>query len=138
MAVDPDKKTMHAQRGGMRTAAPQSTEQNSAPKKPPTRPWMPLLVSDEDQHRGAPGVLHPSDVRALSAVWSGTGDADQQRRALIAVHKIAQTSDMSYRPNDHGGERDSIFAEGKRFVGLQMQKFIDHHAKFIKKTNDTS
>jgi len=92
---------------------------------------VPPTVSDDDRHRNHPGYLHPSDVSALHAVWAGVANGEQQRRALEAVHKIAGTGDLSYRPDDHGGDRDTAFAEGKRHVGLQMQKFIVHHARYL-------
>ena len=82
--------------------------------------------------RHLPGVLHPSDVAALFAVSQGVANEDQQKRAIGAIHKIAQTGDMSYRPDDMGGDRDTAFAEGKRYVGLQMAKLINHHAAYIK------
>lgn len=40
------------------------------------------------------------------------------------MYRIACVDDLSFRSDDHGGERDAAFAEGKRYVGLQMKKII--------------
>lgn len=62
-----------------------------------------------------------ADVNAFQALKAGTADADQQRRALNWILQAAGTFDLSYRP---GSQRDSDFAEGKRFVGLQVHKLL--------------
>lgn len=52
---------------------------------------------------------------------AGRASEDQQRRAMtFIVHQLCGTYDLSYRPTS---DRDTAFAEGKRFVGLQMVKF---------------
>ena len=99
--------------------------------KPPDRPYKPVVVSGAATLRGLPGVLHPSDVSALFAVSQGVANEGQQKRAIGAIHKIASTGDMSYRPDDLGGDRDTAFAEGKRYVGLQMLKLINNHAAYL-------
>jgi len=128
MAVDPDKKRPGGDNKPVRVAPSPRAEGATTP---PNRAWKPCVVSAEPSLRDLPGVLHTADVRALHAVACGRANADQQKRAILAVHKICQTHDISYRPDDHGGERDTVFAEGKRFVGLQMQKFIQHQSKFV-------
>lgn len=56
----------------------------------------------------------------------GTASADQQRRALkYIIEVLCGTYDMSYQPGDGDGRRDSDFAEGKRFVGNQIVKFVN-------------
>lgn len=84
-------------------------------------PWAPIKF-----HEGpnpAPGTLNQADIVALHAVWNGEANPDQQKRALrVVVKQIAQAGDLSYRPDGMGGERDTAFAEGKRFVGLAILK----------------
>jgi hypothetical protein len=59
---------------------------------------------------------------AIQAVAEGRADEDQQRRAIKAiVEGVCQTYELSYSPDS---ERDSAFAEGKRFVGLQIAKLL--------------
>lgn len=62
-----------------------------------------------------------AEAAALKAVSRGLASEDQQRRAFgYLVNVLCATYDLSYRP---GGDRDTAFAEGKRFVGLQLVKF---------------
>ena len=69
-------------------------------------PWLPYKESDVER-------------RAIQAVWDGTATDGQQRAALEAIFQICGLDDLSYRPNS---DRDTSFAEGKRFVGLQILK----------------
>lgn len=77
--------------------------------------------------KGPVPVTHPVpwedlDVYALKAVAEGKADAAQQKRAMDwIIHKAAGTYDMSYRP---GNVQDTVFAEGRRFVGLQIVKLV--------------
>lgn len=136
MAVDPDKRPGADRLAGQReTRQAASSREQVGSSKPPDRPWKPVIVSNDEWLRKMPGVLDTGDITALHACWNGTADAQQQRRALFALHKIAGTGDMSYRPDDRGGARDSAFAEGKRYVGLQMQKLIDHHSHYVQDAN---
>ena len=62
-----------------------------------------------------------ADVGALQALQRGDATKGQQQRALkFIVEQLACTYDLSYRPN--GGTE---FAEGKRFVGLQIVKLLN-------------
>lgn len=64
-------------------------------------------------------------VAALKAMGKGTARPDQQIAALnFIIETLAGTYDLSFRPDDKGGERDSAFAEGRRFVGLQLRRVI--------------
>lgn len=64
-------------------------------------------------------------VHALRAMSHGTATADQQKIALeFIVVKLCETDGLSFRPDDLGGAPATQFAEGKRFVGLQLRKFI--------------
>jgi hypothetical protein len=78
-------------------------------KKPSAAPWKPV-------------EWEPADIAAIQALVRGDASPEQQRRAVdYIINDIAGTYDMSYRPDS---ERDSVFAEGKRYVGLQLVKAI--------------
>jgi hypothetical protein len=66
-----------------------------------------------------------TDVAAIKALASGLARADQQKIALdYIVSTLSGTYDLSYRPDELGGERDTSFAEGRRFVGLAIRRMI--------------
>lgn len=59
----------------------------------------------------------------MQAVAYGRASEDQQRRAFkYLVENLCGTYDLSYRS---GNPHDTTFAEGKRFVGLQLVKLIN-------------
>ena len=59
-----------------------------------------------------------SVTMAIKALAEGTAAPDQQQMALSwIINELCATYDLSYRPDS---DRDTIFAEGKRFVGLQL------------------
>lgn len=61
-------------------------------------------------------------VRALQALNQGNALPHQQQEALrFIIEIVAGTYDMSFRPES---ERDTCFAEGRRYVGLQLVKFL--------------
>jgi len=87
------------------------------------RPWKPVIVNVSPVV-GA-GIVNKADAVAIRAVAQGDASPDQQRRALEAiVGRIACTDDLSFRAEDHGGMFETAFAEGKRYVGLQIRKLI--------------
>lgn len=80
-------------------------------------PWKPPAYEDADAH-------------AVKALRDGSATPDQQKRALAyIVNVLAGTYDMSYRPLS---DRDTAFAEGKRFVGTQIVKFLNVDFRLIK------
>ena len=81
-----------------------------APKVHRPEPWKPAEWDVEDGY-------------AIQAVMMGRASEAQQRRAMqFIVHSLCATYDLSYRPSS---DRDTAFAEGKRFVGLQLVKFAN-------------
>lgn len=63
-----------------------------------------------------------ADVSAVQALANGNASPEQQRRALAwIVEMAAGYYDLSFRPGVDG-QRDTDFAEGKRFVGAQVVK----------------
>lgn len=74
---------------------------------------------------------HPVDytsrmVYAVQALAAGTAAADQQREALDwIINTVAGTYEISFRSESDGGDRETAYAEGRRFVGLQLVKLIN-------------
>lgn len=92
-------------------------------KLAPWRPWKPVEVNETPVV--GPGFLNKADAMAIKAMAEGQATAEQQKRALDAIiYRVACTDDLSFRADDHGGERDGAFAEGKRYVGLQLKKLV--------------
>jgi len=66
-----------------------------------------------------------ADVSAIKAVAAGTANAEQQIRAMQYIrHVLCAENDMTYRTGDNG-RRDSDFAEGARFVAIQLARIIN-------------
>lgn len=64
-------------------------------------------------------------VAALKAMGRGEARPDQQITAMnFIIENLAGTYDLSFRPDDKGGERDTAFAEGRKYVGLQLRRVI--------------
>ena len=69
-----------------------------------------------------PASYEPADTGAIKALQAGNANEGQQQRALAwIINTLCGTYDLSFRPGE-GGERETAFAEGKRFVGLQIVK----------------
>lgn len=75
-----------------------------------------------------PTVVHPwhpapyedADVYAIKALAAGKASEGQQQRALNWIINVAcATYDLSFRPES---DRETVFAEGKRHVGMQLVK----------------
>lgn len=78
-----------------------------AKKPPPGAAWAPA-------HYGL------RQIAAIQALAKGEATADQQTHALDwLVHEVCKTYDQSFRPDS---ERETAFAEGKRYVGLTIVK----------------
>lgn len=72
----------------------------------------------------AKGNPHPA-IAAIKAMYDGKAREDQQKTALaFIIDVLAGTYDLSFRPDEAGGERDSNFAEGRRYVGLNLRRII--------------
>lgn len=81
------------------------------PKLP--APWVPVE-----------GVK--ADAAALQAMQHGEATPDQQARAMeFIIAKIGGFRHTSYRPGGHDGDRDTAFAEGRRFVGNEIMRFVN-------------
>lgn len=80
-------------------------------------PWRPHMLPAEEERR----VLN-----AVRALW--TGNASQSQQVLLAdwLQQITGTGlheNLSFRPGPEG-QRATDFAEGKRWVGLQILKML--------------
>lgn len=67
-----------------------------------------------------PPEYSSADVYAVQALRRGNASPEQQRHAVdLIINGIACAFDQSYRP---GKPDETTFAEGKRFVGLQVYR----------------
>lgn len=88
-------------------------------------PWLPVQAT----------LQSASAVKALSR---GEATPDQQRFLLEwLVRECCKVYDMSYRPGSTEGERDTTFAEGRRFPGLQVLKLLYIDIDVIKRGEKT-
>lgn len=70
---------------------------------------------------------------AIKALASGTANDAQQKLAVdYIINDLCNTYDLSYRPGQDG-DRQTTFAEGRRFVGLQLVKLINLDNSLIHK-----
>lgn len=72
-----------------------------------------------------------ADISALKGLAAGTASPEQQQRALKwIVENACGTYQLSYRPTS---DRDTSFAEGRRFVGLQIVKALHLDISILRK-----
>jgi hypothetical protein len=70
-----------------------------------------------------PPKFDRSDAMAMKAVATGTANEAQQKQAIeYIVGTLGMTYDTSYWADS---DRNSAFAEGRRFVGLQIVKMVN-------------
>jgi len=85
---------------------------DALPWRPRERPWLPPWHDEQVTY-------------AIRAVAEGNANEGQQKLFWRYLMYVTGTSDefndLSYRPDS---ERDGIFAEGKRFVGLMIRKLL--------------
>lgn len=80
-----------------------------AVKPAPYKPWLPATYAR-------------ANAAALQALLRGEATPHQQKLALDwIIEQAARTYDTTYFPDS---DRDSAFAEGKRFVGNQIIKML--------------
>ena len=86
-------------------------------KPPLSSPWLP-----------APYIK--ADIVALQALERGEAEPDQQKRVLKwMIERLCRTYDPSFIPHS---DRESDFAEGRRYVGLQLVKLININLANVK------
>lgn len=70
----------------------------------------------------APPPYGKLETASLQALQQGTATDHQQKSALAwIINMAAGTYDLSYSPES---DRGTAFAEGRRFVGLQIVKLL--------------
>lgn len=85
------------------------------------RPWHPITVCAKDT-RPALNQVSETEVRCLQHLSEGGANGDEQQIALNAIMRMCGVDDLEFLPAEHGGERETAFKSGKRFVGLQLRK----------------
>jgi hypothetical protein len=69
-----------------------------------------------------PPAYELADIMAIKGLVAGTANPEQQQRAIKwIIENACATYELSYRPTS---DRDTSFAEGRRFVGLQIVKAL--------------
>ena len=71
---------------------------------PPAPPWQPVAST------------YP-EVSAIHALSRGDANPEQQALVMRWLAKATAVNELEFRPD---GERESNFAAGKRFVGIQF------------------
>lgn len=78
-----------------------------------------------------PPDYETADIEAFQALQRGDASPHLQKRALDwLINKAAATYDLSFSPTD---TRLTDFAEGRRFVGLQVVKLLSLDKEKLKK-----
>ena len=81
----------------------------------------------------APPPYEPIDIASIQALAHGVANEQQQARALKWIIEIlCGTYDLSFRPDS---ERETAFAEGRRFVGLNLVKAMKMDLTKLRTTN---
>lgn len=68
-------------------------------------------------------VTENPDIFALQAVAKGIANESQQKQAWDYItRKLCETDRMSFWPGGDDGRRATDFAEGKRWIGIQLRR----------------
>lgn len=94
-------------------------------RKPRRAPPLGARQVAETHAPWKPTPWDPADATAFQALARGECPPNLQQRALQFIWAVTGIRDVSFRPGGPEGERDSAFAEGKRFVGLQIAKLVE-------------
>lgn len=116
---------------------------------PPKRPERPSILPAGEQPRGPraptraaieaaspwlPVAYERHDVVAWQALQAGKADAAQQKTVIEWLKRASGVYEMTYFPGPDGA-RNSDFAQGKRFVGLQIVKMMLLNPGMVKASN---
>lgn len=94
------------------------------------------LTNGGQVHPWTPAQYRKSDAYAFKALQRGDATAEQQKAVLYwLIHNCADTYNMSFRPGGVEGQRETDFAEGKRFVGNQIVKLVNIDVSLLKEEN---
>lgn len=73
-------------------------------------------------------------VSALQALQRGEATAEQQKWCLnFIINQAAGTYNQSFQPD---GDRETAFAEGRRFVGLKIVALLHLNTAALLRTKD--
>lgn len=79
-------------------------------KSQPDHPWQLPAITD-------------GDVFALQALAKGVANEAQQKQGFdYIVRALCETDRMTFWPGGEDGKRATDFAEGKRWVGIQLRR----------------
>ena len=85
-----------------------------------------------------PPAYSLKDLDAVRAVARGEASKAEQLKAVDwIVNHSCLTYDLSFRSDADGGDRDTAFAEGRRFAGMQIVKLINMPTSFIAQMRKT-
>ena len=101
----------------------------SEQSKPQKAPLKSARQVADDNPANRPIPWEPADAAALQALMRGDCPPHLQQRAIKFILNMCGLRDMSYRYGGLEGDRDTAFAEGKRFVGLQIGKLLEQKVK---------
>ena len=79
------------------------------------------------QHPYEPVAYDELVLMAVRAFSTGTANSAQQAEVWAWLQYLTGTgdyADMSFRPGGSEAERETAFAEGKKFVGYQVLKML--------------
>lgn len=97
----------------------------------PFRAWNHVAVVEGPSYETS--YMGKGELRALTALSEGVANEEQQKRALDAILiNICGMHDLSFFPDEMGGERATAFAEGKRYVASQIMKLLNHQSEYLK------
>lgn len=77
-----------------------------------------------------PELRYNRDEAIIAGIkrWAEHGQfADERQGKMVLnfiIDRLSGTYDLSFRPDDAGGQRDTDFHEGRRFVGLNIRRII--------------
>jgi hypothetical protein len=83
--------------------------------------WVPL-----PREPWKPAAYDNADIGAFKALWRGEADANQQQRAMRWLLYATGVHSTSYDPDS---DRNTAFAEGKRWIGMQIGKLLSLRAQ---------
>lgn len=79
------------------------------------------------------GPYDRADIVALQNVAAGVGDSFQQKRAIeFIIYKLCDFHGVSFRETD----RETSFAEGKRFIAQGINAVLTFDARKLEEPNN--
>lgn len=105
----------------MRTPRPRGEKQAKVKGAGPSWPWSPVMNFED------------ADVFALQALANGNASSGQQQRAIAFIRNaICEGERLSFMPGGEDGRRATDFAEGKKFVAVQIRRFLNMRPTTVK------